>query len=423
MQSFINIKDRTASLLIATVLVLFSVLLAVLPFAKVSAYSTLNERKIQLGSSKISQTDVTYDVSFKPTTTGNIRTIIIDFCDSPLIGTVCNAPAGFSSVESTLIVSDLTGLAGTWLVDQTETTTNTIFIKNATGGSIAAGSEASFDLGSTGGTDGVTNPSATGTFYARILTYTTDTAGDAYDSSSTGANNPPAATVDAGGVALSTANQLTINAIVQEQLQFCVGTINGAAPADCTGLTGSTVNLGVVDSTVSSISPVAAASGGNNLNGAAMVRTNAANGVVIEYFAEVASGTNHTRALRVPGATCNAGVVDTDQCFNSPDTQISFATAGFEGFGVTSTLDTSSGSTTNVVRDANYDGDGTAAVGFAWRESGAFATLASSTGGAQPENRVVEDEMLVLRFAARADATTPTGSYSVVSTYVATSSF
>ncbi len=394
---------------------------------KAAAWTQLTDRKITLSSSVVSKVDATYAVSFKAASTGNIRGIIVDFCTSPLIGTVCTAPTGLDVDKTNLNINTLVGISATWTVDTTNSSTNKVQIQNASGGSISAGTTVGFTLGN-GGANGITNPSTNGTFYARILTYATDTAGDTYDSSSTGSNNPPAATVDAGGVAMSTASQLTVTARVQEQLAFCVGTITngGSAPATCAAMTGTSVDLGVVDSS-GAISPVATANAGNNVNGGAMVRTNASLGVVIDYFAEQAgSGTNHLGALRVSGATCNAGTVATDQCFTSAGTTQTAFSASTEDFGMTaSSIDTTSSTTptANLVRDGQYDGDGTLSGGFAWDETGTFDRLASSAGGAQPENRVVDDEMLLLRFAAVSAVTTPTGQYTVTSTYVATPTF
>jgi hypothetical protein len=271
-----------------------------------------------------------------------------------------------------------------------------------------------------------TNPSAVGTYYARILTYNSVAGAQAYTSATPGTH------LDDGGVALSTARQLTINARVQEQLEFCVaaidGTIdtNGEAPANCAAAafngTNQTVDIGVVDSAAASISPVAATSGGNDRNGAAMIRTNAVNGATISYFAaqETSSG-----ALKVVGASCGSNTYGsgstTDACFNSAGgTQQDFSAAG-EGFGMTASdvLEPTGSTTTNLSRDTDYDGDGTAAGGWAWVASGAnnpAETLASSS-------TVLDYEMLVLRFAARAAATTPTGSYTVTSTYIATATY
>ncbi|HEX9679387.1 MAG TPA: hypothetical protein VGA08_02090, partial [Candidatus Saccharimonadales bacterium] len=74
------------------------------------------------------------------------------------------------------------------------------------------------------------------------------------------------------------------------------------------------------------------------------------------------------------------------------------------------------GTTANLVRDAEYAGDGTAGDLWAWDETGTADRIATST-------TVVDDEMLILRFAATSAITTPTGTYTVVSTYIATPTF
>jgi hypothetical protein len=315
------------------------------------------------------------------------------------------------------------GGAVNFSVDASSTATGLLKLTHGTGLTpVSIGDTVTFSFTATNPTGTATTNGTPGTFYARLATYAGGAAAAAYSTGTPGAH------IDDGGVALSTANQLTTNARVQEQLQFCVGSLDdgGATPADCSvGFTGSTIDLGVVD-TAGAVSPVDASSGGNDKNGAAMIRTNAANGIVVDYFAEQAtSGTNHLGSLRVTGASCNAGAVGTDQCFNSAGTTQAVFSANTEDFGMTiSAVDASQGATGgNLVRDAEYNGDGTLAVGFAWDESGSFDRIASSAGGAQPENRVVDDEMLLLRFAAVAGVTTPTGSYTVVSTYVATATF
>jgi hypothetical protein len=425
------LSKRATSLFAAGVLA-SAALVPVLLISQASAFAQLNERQIDIYTSEVSAADVVYTVSFEPATTGNIRTIIVDFCDSPLIGTVCNAPAGLDSNEAGLGVYNETGSGfGTaWAVDTGESTANKVVIKDAAGTSVTAGNTVSFDLGNGTTGNGIDNPSTLGSFYARILTYATDTAGDSYDSSSTGSNNAPAATVDAGGVALSTANQLTINARVQEVLQFCVGTDDAASADDCTDISGTTVDIGVIQSGSVSISPVATTAGGNNRNGLAMVRTNAVNGVVIDYFAESTAGdtgTNHLASLRVEDATCAgdgtiATGAKTDQCFNSAGTTQAVFASTDEGFGMTvSGVDVTNGTTNNLVRDVEYDGDGTngGGNGWAWAQ-GTPDRIASSTGSGV---KVVDDELLTLRFAAQAAVTTPTGQYGVLSTYIATSSF
>jgi hypothetical protein len=230
--------------------------------------------------------------------------------------------------------------------------------------------------------------------------------------------NPVTGDVHDGGTALSTAEQLTINARVQEILQFCVGT-NSTAPADCSTVTGNTVDLGVLDF------------GGVNRattqtvpsQGAIMIRTNAATGVVVDYFAQQAgSGTNHLGSLRVTGANCNAGSVETDQCINSIGTTQTIVVAAAEAFGMCIfNIDVSSGNTTNLTKDGEYDGtcDNSAGNGYAWDESGSTDRIATSVGS----GGVVNDEMLELDFSGTSDVTTPTGSYTVTATFIGTATF
>lgn len=415
------LRRRASTLASIAALLVASIAPAMLGTQQASA-AQLTERKITISSSKVSQTGVSYATSFKATQTTLIKGIVVQFCqDSPLIGQTCDNTNGVSATPTTGTVSVTNaGAVGSPFTFNVDATSGGGLLKltNATGFTPVTSAPITFSF--TG-----TNPSVNGTFYARILTYTSDTDAAAYTATIPGIH------LDDGGIALSTANQLTINARVQEQLQFCVGTVAlpATAPADCSGLTGTTVDLGVVDSAAVSVSPVAATNGGNNLTGAAMVRTNAANGVVIDYFAEqAASGTEHLGALRVAGAPCAADAVPSiatgDQCFNSAGTAITAFTAGNEKFGLTiSEVDRTGSTTTNLNEDAAYNGDGLPATGFAWDETGAFDRLASSATGVNPENRVIDDEMLELRFAATAAVTTPTGSYAVTSTYVATATF
>lgn len=394
------------------------------------ALAQLSSRKITIGSSKVAQTDVTYTAQFTVQEAGAIEAIVLDFCsNSPLVGAACTAPTGFDINEAGLAFS-VSGHAGAtaFTINGAGTDANTLILSRTDATNNTIGTVVTVTLGAGGASDGVTNPSTACdsssatvcTFYSRVLLYDVRATGEAYTSASPGTHT------NEGGVALSTANQLTINARVQEVLHFCVGTDDSNANQDCRDLSGTTVDLGVIDSSISSISPVNA-NGGNNKNGLAMVRTNAAGGVAVEYFAEQAAGSG---TLKVAAATCAGDTTyatgsKVDQCFNGTNTQTAFNTANFEGFGLTiSSVDTSAGgATTNLVRNAQYDGDATEAQGFAWNSTTTATPIASSTAGAAPENRVVDDEMLVLRFAARAATTTPTGFYGVTSTYIATATF
>jgi hypothetical protein len=249
---------------------------------------------------------------------------------------------------------------------------------------------------------------ANSTIYARLTLYNNDTF-------TPGGSNVNI--VFDGVVATAVVATLTINARVQENLMFCIGStaVNDGTTnpgADCTTISGTTVDLGVVDTTTTgAVSPDA---DGNNLNGIAFLRTNANGGTTIGYKSVQQSGTNHQGALRVVGATCNAGDVNTDQCFRSFATQTALA-ASTEQFGMTAEfVNTGSGGTTTAVtRDADYDGSG---GGYAWTEAGTLDAVATASGA-------TDDEALILKFAAVAAITTPTGAYQAQAKFIATPTF
>ena len=413
----------------------------------------ITDRSIDIQSSLVSETDNVYTVTFSPATTGNIRAVVIDFCTTPLVGTVCTAPAGLETNEanSLAVYNEAgAGFGTSFTVDQTESTSNKVVIKDAAGTSVTAGTSVSFDLGDGSADNGIDNPSAVGTFYARIITFAVETDADAYDSSSTGANNPPSSAVDSGGVAMSTVDQLTVTARVQEQLEFCVAaltatdittvTTGAATEGTCSGAAwvaaGTEVDLGVIDSVtpvagINGASPVPAANGGNDTTGAMIIRTNAVNGVDISYFAErttdaaVDDTTNFHQlgALRVAGATvdCNAvATTETDQCFESSTAGIDLSAAG-EGFGaqvgtIQDTTDASVDTSASLTAQGNYATGGST---FVWNSSGG----AGATELIAQSASVLDYTLMEFDFGARSSATTPTGAYTVTSTYIATATF
>ena len=96
---------------------------------------------------------------------------------------------------------------------------------------------------------GLSNPTVTGALYARIYTFnsysTASTFAAATSSSGTLSSTyatASSASIDGGGVALYITNTLTVNAKVQEYLQFCIYTASGSN-APCSQ-TGSVVTLG-----------------------------------------------------------------------------------------------------------------------------------------------------------------------------------
>jgi hypothetical protein len=251
--------------------------------------------------------------------------------------------------------------------------------------------------------------------------------------------------VDSGTVASSTTQLFTVNAAIQEILTFCVGATtvddsNTTTPPLCASVSGTSLNLGTLNSANINVSPVsAAAANGDNNNGIAELSTNATNGATVAYDAIQQTGTNHKGTLRVVSATCNAGVVNTDQCINAVGTSEAHIVTGTENFGMTiaavnckattAYACSFTGGTYNLTRNANYNGTGsntyptdsgqitgTSNAFYAWDETGTTQTIASSS-------TVVDKEAMILKFAATPNIVTPTGSYTAQADFVATPTF
>jgi hypothetical protein len=222
---------------------------------------------------------------------------------------------------------------------------------------------------------------------------------------------------------------------VAEVLNFCVGStlidgVNPATdilPADCTVVSGTSINIGTLDSSQVNISPWLT-DGGDSQNGLAMIRSNAGNGAVVAYDAVQQSGTNHTGTLRISGSTCSTpGNTFTDPCINAAGGTQSPFIPGTEKFGMTigginSTSTTSyscayggPGNTCNLEPLSNYLGAGSGGSeqygtsnGFAWNETGTAVNIASSASSTVKQ---IDDEAMILKFAATPSITTPFGQY------------
>lgn len=258
-----NKLRRSVTLAVAAVLFAAS-LVPLLTRQTASAYGLVTSRSIEMSSSvngsvaqnattgQIGGQNVVYSVSFTTATTASVGSVVVEFCDgssSPIIGDTCTAPTGFDlhalNPGATLAINTSTGITGL-SVDNTNSTANELVLTR-TAGSVNSGVATNFVLGTPGAnlynnTNGITNPTDTdsvtggtqnGTFYARIHTKaSTDGSG---------------ADIDAGGIALSLNNQITITSKVQERLTFCVFVDATFAPTnDCSTQNQSvtSINLG-----------------------------------------------------------------------------------------------------------------------------------------------------------------------------------
>jgi hypothetical protein len=437
---------NVASALVFAFGVAMAALLPILLSGQVNA-ATLTSRNLTMSTSRASATGVNYQFNFTLPSGTAVQSMIFEFCTTPL--GACTHPTGqdnnytLAATSATQTFSEatlFTEYAGADLGacdDHNNGTpansTEYCVSRTDTDAETAAAKQLTITT--------VTNPSTEASFYPRIHIYSDASFGTE---------------VHSGVVAGAVVNQLTVTGRVQERLQFCVAAIGDGGgtdttlPADvatCIALSETTVDIGVIDN-VSAISmaPVDNTTSllGDDEYGIAMVNTNASSGVGITFFAEDASAvlssdTDQLKSFRVIPTDCAAAATDlTDQCFRSAagdTTGGTSLTIGAERFGVyVPCVDTTQGVTaTPMTVDTDFDGfDATTASvvdcenadksdngslpTVAWNDTATASTIATSAG-------VLDDPIVKLSFAATASATTPTGTYTVVTTYIATGTF
>lgn len=280
--------DRQTGYL-AGALVLLLGIIAPAAFPVFASAASLQSRSITMSSSAPSGSGSGTAVSYtlQATTSANIDTtgeVIIQFCDSastPIIGTACTHPTGIdvSGVGTATGTDPITGNAYTLgTATNPDSLTNKSIIKWVPTTAVTGG--AILDIGFTG----ITNPSTTGTFYARITTYTDGTA-NFTDATDVGT---PA---DQGGVALSTASVIGITARVQETMIFCVsnntGTFANTIGAGCTNTSDPSLNIGqpIVGSTLKALDAQDLSTGDD----IAQLSTNASHGAVVNLHSNATS--------------------------------------------------------------------------------------------------------------------------------------
>jgi hypothetical protein len=402
------------------------------------AAGQLSVRSVQISSGVPSKAAVQYKFTFTVAATSTVQSLKIQFCQTA-VGT-CTGTAGTNipNATSAAWVSQnswqgaVNFAAGAGSNDCTASSSVICATRSSATNQTATARDITFGT--------ITNPSAINTtFFARITTYS--------DAAYTLGNIQ-----DTGTVATATVQTLTVSANVAEILNFCIGstTINDATTAlgtpDCTGVSGTSLSLGNLDPGHINISPVTATNGGDLKNGIALLRTNGTGTTTVSYDAiQSALGTGNLGALRINAASSTCTSSNTDPCINSIATQAQIVT-GTEKFGMTipgvncgngsgGTITYAcsfSGGTNHLSRNAAYDGDGTLNAtqftndidqitgtsqnGYEWIESGTVTPIASAS-------TVVDDEALILKFAASSNNITPFGAYSVQADFIAVPSY
>ena len=395
-----NIKSRIVGWGSVTAFLLALIGMNTVPLIA-SAFGQVTTRSIEISSSVVSATSVSYLVTFNPATAGTLGGIDLDFCTDPIIGDSCTVPTGFTTTASPTLLAAPSGFStstGSWGVT-VNAGHNLVYLTNATAQTETGISTAiSFTI------QGITNPSTLGSFYARILTWDTQAHANAYTSGGT----PGAGIVDAGGIALSTTAQITITSKVQESITFCVYTSTYDSGA-CTG-TGNAVTLGNGNGILSTIGSY------TDLSTKYDIQTNALHNVTIRFTgAPLTSGSNIIENSTLSGTGSTAATAYA-------------STAGTAQFG----LCTYEATGTTITPASTYSGTGptacnTAASGYNLASTAIFGfnianaastygdTLATVTPGATAEG--------IVGFLGNISNSTPAGVYTSTLTFIATGAY
>lgn len=445
-----RVAMRSTMLWLAVAGIFLSLALPILSGTSVQAAQIL-DRYIDMGTSAVS-TETSYDVSFQLPNGAQVGSVRVEFCiEDPLPGQACNVstsegtnvPSLDADTGSAITVTNIafddtpgstTNTAATCVAPGLGTThgagSNLTYFDISCDTADGAGDLSETVVGGGGGTDtdflsftvnNIDNPSATGQFYARIYTYAED--GRVGDT-----NNPMATYVAAGntlgnyegGIALSTADVITVEARVQERLSFAVGA--DAPGDDCASLSGTTIDLGVLDGTDANINQASLDGiGGSNLDLiCTTVTTNAANGVTISYLAT---------DMAVSGAACigtyadqdiDTNNVQTDQCINYDASPAAAFTQGDEswGIGVASFVTTDTSNLQMEATATEYDRTGGWTDEYAVDPSSTTAIPLIDSAGT-----VASGEAAEIDVGGEAAVTTPTGYYTATLTFIATGTF
>ena len=333
--------------------------------------ASITSRKITMSNSKWSATGVTYSVSFNVSSTwsGNLDGIVVDFCSvTPIIGDTnvsnCAKPGSGSTafaVSSSFTNFKVNGttVSGTYTGGTLNSNrTFTLAYASGTHATPTASQSVSFDI------TGVTNPDlGNNTFYARIYTYNTAGGATGYTLAA------PGSYIDAGGIALSTSNDLIITAKVQERLQFCITTAAQCTTAGTEKDTTTTnrtvaINLGDTNGVLDTASNYV------NSNVKMYIQTNAQGNAVV-----VVKGDTLCNPMPTFGTTCAGAGGQAISAIGA--TQASYS-AGTEQFGFCAT--TASGATVAApYGDGSANTDTTTQCASAPNNSGSGTTNVTTT--------------------------------------------
>ncbi|HSX15743.1 MAG TPA: hypothetical protein VLF40_03045 [Candidatus Saccharimonadales bacterium] len=381
---------------------------------------------------------VSYDIKFTGASTHDISGtnpneggVLIGFCsNSPLINTSCTHPAGLDTTGVSVTNVKYNGSAASGNGSAASLTFNGTAhsgVKWTAGADYTGGQTLEMTL------TGIHNPTAAGTFYVRMTTYSDDT---------TLAGGTTATSLgtymDDGAVALSTTSAVGVTAYVLESMTFCVSkgnmgdTGNGSAvssqaapsencgsgeascPADPGCVIAPSMTLGQQSGAVNALSPTAVSTGQTY----AQLSTNAASGAIVNLKSDATS----CGGLYRNGNTANCNI--------APQTSSGSSTlvAGVSDFG----LIVGSAAAAPLVNGSGGTGSGTITTGTGYDSSHYFidyvagnGTGVTSTFGSEifHSTAPVNNMNVPVTFGASISPTTPAGIYGATLNMIATGTF
>lgn len=334
-------------------------------------------------NSELNGADTTHTVQFTfPTSsTGTVTGMSFLYCDTAIGAcddTGTGAPTGVDVSGATIAAGDTSGFV---------IGTNTNNEINVTHSGFAATGTITVIF------ENITNPTAQGTFFVRML-----------------ADNTSA---DDGTVASSITEGIQITSRVRETLGFSTtGAINNSNVGDpgstCAALTGSgAIQIGdAVENTLDINTTYYGES-------AFRIYTNAGNGASVQYQgATLTKGTDTIDAINSGSGTAAASATGTEQFGLAVDTTVQAVDGTYDYFSTAAALDGAEAG--ELVLDGNYDGGDSATDEFAFQPAPGARTIATSNN-----NSYLDCATALVRYVANIDPLTPAGTYTTTIVYSA----
>ena len=216
------LSNRAITILLAIILVIS---IAQSAFFRADA-AKLIDRSLELSSSTISAINTQYTIRFTIGTASLLGSLYFEFCSNdPYPLTPCNAPIGLDVIGA--VLASQTGQVG-FTIDPSSTVNKIVLTRAPSPATIIPVSYVF---------TGIKNPSITGTFYGRLVTFAS--------------NDATGVQTDTAGVASAITNNFSLNTEVPQFLEFCSGvTITNF---DCLTANGSFIDFGILKSASASV--------------------------------------------------------------------------------------------------------------------------------------------------------------------------